>query len=99
MCGISGLISLNRELTDKDHSTVKRMSDSISHRGPDQQKIERFDKVIFATEDIKSGAVVSNGNLLEAEFANHLVKFKRGPLQKESSDLLKKFFRDKRSKG
>ena len=34
----------------------------------------RFDKVIFATEDIKSGAVVSNGNLLEAEFANHLVK-------------------------
>tara|TARA_B100000945_G_scaffold128910_2_gene102727 strand:+ start:368 stop:826 length:459 start_codon:yes stop_codon:yes gene_type:complete len=59
----------------------------------------RFDKVIFATEDIKSGAVVSNGNLLEAEFANHLVKFKRGPLQKESSDLLKKFFRDKRAKG
>ena len=53
MCGISGLISLNRELTDKDHSTVKRMSDSISHRGPDQQKIERFDKVILANNRLK----------------------------------------------
>ncbi len=58
----------------------------------------RFDKVIFSTKDQKSGAVISNGNLLEADFINHLVKFKQGPLQEESSALLKEFFQNKRSK-
>ena len=58
----------------------------------------RFDTVIFSTKDQKSGAVISNGNLLEADFTNHLVKFKQGPLQKESSALLKEFFKNKRSK-
>ena len=53
MCGISGLISLNKDLTDSDYSTVKRMSDSISHRGPDQQKIEKFDKAILANNRLK----------------------------------------------
>ena len=53
MCGISGLISLNKNLTDNDYSTVKRMSDSISHRGPDQQKIEKFDKVLLANNRLK----------------------------------------------
>ena len=48
MCGISGLISLSKDLGDNDYSTVKRMSDSISHRGPDQQKIEKFDKIIIS---------------------------------------------------
>ena len=58
----------------------------------------RFDKVVFSTKDEKSGAVLSNGNLLEANFVNHYVKFELGPLQKESSALLKKFFKNKRSK-
>jgi len=58
----------------------------------------RFDKVIFSTKDEKSGAVLSNGNLLEANFVNHYVKFELGPLQEESSALLKKFFKNKRSK-
>ena len=58
----------------------------------------RFDKVIFSTKDEKSGAVISNGNLLEASFINHFVKFKQGPLQEESSALLKEFFKNKRSK-
>jgi tRNA(adenine34) deaminase len=58
----------------------------------------RFDKVIFSTQDKKSGAVVSNGNLLDANFVNHFVKFEQGPLQAESSGLLKEFFRNKRSK-
>ena len=53
MCGISGIISLNNELNDNDHSTVKKMSDSISHRGPDQQKIKRFNKVILANNRLK----------------------------------------------
>ena len=58
----------------------------------------RFDKVIFSTQDKKSGAVISNGNLLEADFVNHYVKFEQGPLEEESSALLKKFFKIKRSK-
>lgn len=58
----------------------------------------RFDKVIFSTKDEKSGAVISNGNLLEANFVNHYVKFEQGPLQEESSAMLKKFFKNKRSK-
>ncbi len=58
----------------------------------------RFDKVIFSTKDEKSGAVISNGKLLEANFINHFVKFKQGPLQEESSALLKEFFKNKRSK-
>ena len=53
MCGISGLISLKNDLTDNDYSTVKRMSDSISHRGPDQQKIEKFNKIILANNRLK----------------------------------------------
>jgi len=58
----------------------------------------RFDKVVFSTQDKKSGAVVSNGNLLEANFINHYVQFQQGPMQKESSALLKKFFKIKRSR-
>ena len=58
----------------------------------------RLDKVIFSSIDKKSGAVVSNGNLLEAKFTNHLVKFEQGPLQQESSDLLKEFFKIRRTK-
>ncbi len=53
MCGISGLVSLNKDLTDNDYSTVKRMSDSISHRGPDQQKIQKFDKILLANNRLK----------------------------------------------
>ena len=53
MCGISGIISLNNELRDNDYSTVQRMSDSISHRGPDQQKIKKFEKVILANNRLK----------------------------------------------
>ena len=53
MCGISGIISLHNELSDNDYSTVKKMSDSISHRGPDQQKTKRLNKVILANNRLK----------------------------------------------
>ena len=53
MCGISGIISLKRELNDNDYSTVKRMSDSINHRGPDQQKIQKFSKIVLANNRLK----------------------------------------------
>jgi asparagine synthetase B (glutamine-hydrolysing) len=47
MCGISETISLNTNITDKNYIVSKNMSDSINHRGPDQQKIEKFDKIII----------------------------------------------------
>ena len=53
MCGISGLISLDKDINENDFSTVKMMSDSISHRGPDQQKIKRFNKIILANNRLK----------------------------------------------
>ena len=56
----------------------------------------RVDNLIFSATDPKSGAVISNLNLLEAEFLNHSINFKQGPLIEESSDLLKCFFRERR---
>ena len=56
----------------------------------------RVDNLIFSAADPKSGAVISNLNLLEAEFLNHSIKFRQGPLVEESSDLLKCFFRERR---
>ena len=56
----------------------------------------RIDNLVFSAADPKSGAVISNLNLLEAEFLNHTTSFKQGPLIKESSDLLKCFFRERR---
>ena len=56
----------------------------------------RIDKLIFSAAAPKSGAVISNLNLLEAEFLNHSISFKQGPLVDESSDLLKCFFRERR---
>ena len=56
----------------------------------------RIENLIFSAADPKSGAVISNLNLLEAEFLNHSISFKQGPLIEESSDLLKCFFRERR---
>ena len=56
----------------------------------------RIDNLIFSAADPKSGAVISNLNLLEEEFLNHSISFKQGPLIEESSDLLKCFFRERR---
>lgn len=56
----------------------------------------RVENLIFSATDPKSGSVVSNANLLDSDFVNHRVKYSQGPLTKESSKLLRKFFSDKR---
>ena len=56
----------------------------------------RVENLIFSAADLKSGAVVSNGNLLDSDFINHKVNYFQGPLKDESSDLLKRFFSQKR---
>ncbi len=56
----------------------------------------RIEYLIFAALDSKSGAVMSNANLLDADFVNHKVNYSQGPLEKQSSELLKSFFRTRR---
>lgn len=57
----------------------------------------RIEEVIFSAHDPKSGALESNGNLLECNFLNHKFSFQGGLLEDESSGLLRKFFNDKRN--
>ena len=56
----------------------------------------RIENLIFSTKDPKSGAVVSNAKALDYNFINHKVRYSYGPLKEESSNLLKKFFSEKR---
>ena len=57
----------------------------------------RIENLIFAALDPKSGAVMSNASLLDADFINHKVNYFQGPLASQSSELLKSFFRARRS--
>lgn len=56
----------------------------------------RIDSVIFAASEPKSGSLVSVDNFFERISLNHRVTFKMGLLEKESSDLLKSFFKARR---
>ena len=56
----------------------------------------RLSELVYSTKDPKSGVVVSNGQLLESSFLNHKVRYRQGPLEKESSNILKQFFNARR---
>jgi len=56
----------------------------------------RIDSVIFAASEPKSGSLVSVDNFFERISLNHRVTFEMGLLEKESSDLLKSFFKARR---
>jgi len=56
----------------------------------------RIDSVIFAASEPKSGSLVSVDNFFERISLNHRVRFEMGLLEKESSDLLKSFFKARR---
>jgi tRNA(adenine34) deaminase len=56
----------------------------------------RIDEVIFATPEPKTGSIISIDNIYERIKFNHKTSYKYGLLQKESSDLLKEFFKNKR---
>jgi len=56
----------------------------------------RIDSVIFAASEPKSGSLVSVDNFFERISLNHRVSFEMGLLEKESSDLLKSFFKARR---
>ena len=60
--------------------------------------LSRMDKVIYAADDPKAGAVNSLYNTLSDKRLNHNPEILSGILKEESSALLKKFFQAKRNK-
>lgn len=58
----------------------------------------RIDNVFIATKDLKTGALGSVIDLSNIKEFNHSVNIEYGLLKDESSNLLKKFFKELRSK-
>ncbi len=58
----------------------------------------RISKLIFGASEPKFGAVESKFRLLSAEGFHHKIKVERGILEKECSEILKVFFRERRGR-
>ncbi|GAB4261713.1 MAG: tRNA adenosine(34) deaminase TadA [Methylomicrobium sp.] len=56
----------------------------------------RIERLVFAAEDSKRGAVCSVLSLADAPFLNHRFKWRGGVLSQPCSELLKDFFRARR---
>ena len=54
----------------------------------------RIKRLVIASKSKKSGAVGSIINILDNKKMNHKVDITYGVLDKESSDLIKKFFKE-----
>ena len=57
----------------------------------------RIKKVYFATPDPKGGAIINGVHFFDSPTCHHRPKIEYGILQTECSDILKKFFKNKRS--
>lgn len=60
--------------------------------------LSRLKRVVYATNDPKTGAVGSLYNILQDNRLNHFVQVESGILEETSADLLKAFFRRLRNK-
>lgn len=58
----------------------------------------RLQRLVFATHEPRAGMVISQANLLNADFYNHKIHVQSGLLADESSALLKAFFKARRRK-
>lgn len=58
----------------------------------------RISKIFFGATEPKTGSIVSIDRFFDKKFLNHRVSFSGGILERECSDLMKKFFRQKRKK-
>ena len=56
----------------------------------------RIDRIVFGASDPKTGVCGSRMNLNEENFFNHKISITSGILEKESSELLKLFFKSRR---
>ena len=57
----------------------------------------RIDKIIFACKDPKGGALVSNIKFKKIKNLNHYPEIEQGLMEEECSNILKQFFKNKRS--
>jgi tRNA(adenine34) deaminase len=58
----------------------------------------RIERIVFGASDQKTGVCGSCANLNEENFFNHKISITGGVLDKECSELLRLFFKSKRSK-
>jgi tRNA(adenine34) deaminase len=56
----------------------------------------RIERIVYGASDPKTGVCGSRMNLNEENFFNHKISITSGILEKESSELLKLFFKSKR---
>ena len=56
----------------------------------------RIKNLYFGAKEPKTGAVISVDNFLDKNFLNHKVNYSGGYMERESSELLKDFFKTKR---
>jgi len=59
--------------------------------------LARIDRLVYAASDPKAGACGSVFNIVEDKRLNHRIVVDRGLLEKESSQMLKVFFKKRRS--
>ena len=56
----------------------------------------RIDKVYFGCKDPKGGSLVSNIKIKDIKMLNHYPDIEEGIMEKECSEILKQFFKNKR---
>lgn len=57
----------------------------------------RIDTLVIAAEDQKGGGVLNGAKFYEQPTCHHRPKIEKGPLQEEASQILKEFFKQKRT--
>jgi len=58
----------------------------------------RLSRLVYAVDDLKTGACGSVFNLLQTEELNHRVEIEKGVMEEECRSLIQSFFKDKRAK-
>lgn len=58
--------------------------------------LARIERLVFAARDLRFGAVRSKFQLADSEILNHRVRVEEGLLAVEASELLARFFRERR---
>jgi tRNA(adenine34) deaminase len=61
--------------------------------------LSRLDRVVFGAPDPKAGMCGSLENLVQDPRLNHRVELESGVLAEECGELLRRFFRERRSRG
>jgi tRNA(adenine34) deaminase len=56
----------------------------------------RVSELVFAAREPRAGVICSRANTLEADYYNHRVRWREGPLAAESAACLQSFFRRRR---